>query len=54
MWSLPYLLAVAFLFAPTMLLLLVAASILEGRLLAKRDRDRAAEQPEGTGAGQGG
>ena len=52
MWSLPYLLAVAFLFAPSMLVLLVAASILEGHLLAKRER-RPAEQPDGAGAGAG-
>jgi hypothetical protein len=52
-WSLPYLLAVAFLFAPTLLVLLFAASKLEGRLLAKQERSRAVEQADGTGAGPG-
>jgi hypothetical protein len=37
MWSLPYLLVVAFLFAPTLLALLFAASILEGHLLSDRE-----------------
>jgi hypothetical protein len=50
MWSLPYLLAVAFLFAPSLLVLLVAASILEGHLLAKRER-RPVERPDGADAG---
>jgi hypothetical protein len=52
-WSLPYLLAVAFLFAPTLLVLLFAASKLEGRLLAKQERSGAVEQADGTGAGPG-
>jgi hypothetical protein len=47
MWPLPYLLAVAFLFAPGLLVLLFLASMLECRLLAERD-PVATEQPEGT------
>jgi hypothetical protein len=53
MWSLPYLLVIAFLFAPTLLALLFAASKLEGHLLAKQERSRAVEQADGTGAGPG-
>jgi hypothetical protein len=53
MWSLPYLLAVAFLFAPTLLALVFAASKLEGHLLAKRERSHAVEQADTTGAGPG-
>jgi hypothetical protein len=51
MWPLPYLLVVAFLFAPGLLVLLCLASILEYRLLA--EREPAAEEPESTPAGPG-
>jgi hypothetical protein len=52
MWPLPYLLAVAFLFAPGLLVLLFLVSMLEGRLLAERE-PVATEQPEGAPAGTG-
>jgi hypothetical protein len=52
MWPLPYLLAVAFLFAPGLLALLFLASMLECRLLADRE-PVAPEQPESTPASPG-
>jgi hypothetical protein len=51
MWPLPYLLVVAFLFAPGLLVLLFLASMLECRLLAEREPGTTTEQPEGTPAG---